>query len=501
MIGGIHLDGKKEATLISWAIRRSHPPAKVYIPLLQCEGQDTMPCVQPGARVRVGEKIAEPQSPSSVALHASVSGEVTAIGPFPHPLLGESQAIEIHSDGRDEKISVIGLERPGWNQLSPEEIGLILQDLGVVELSDGMAPVHSGRYPGQARGIWSSTCPGLQAPGGWRPEGSSLDTPLAKPHHARTHTLILNGCESEPYLTSDQVLMMSHPLEILKGAEILRRFFAADRVIIALEDNKREVAELLKSKIYFLKWKHVEVKTVPSLYPQEAAIPLTRQLLQTDLASLFLNRGAGACVFNVATAFAAYEAVVLQKPLYERVVTVGGECVVEPKNLWVRLGTSFEDALKTCRGLLREPQKVLMNGPMKGIAQESLRVPVMKATRAVLALPKEITSQEEVQPCIRCGLCVEACPVEISPAMITLAAEKDLFDLAGKWGAEFCIECGNCSYVCPAKRPMIELIHHARCYLDGHNKTLSPMGDFKKSQTVMFENLQKKKRGMAEINT
>ena len=166
----------------------------------------------------------------------------------------------------------------------------------------------------------------------------------------------------------------------------------------------------------------------------------------------------------MATAYAVYEAVVMQKPLYERVVTVGGECLVESRNLWLRIGTSLRDSIKACRGLLREPRKVLMGGPMSGEAQSSLEVPVLKGTKAVLALPKEVARPEEVAPCIRCGRCVDACPVEISPALITLAAEADDFEMARGYGVDFCIECGNCSYVCPSKRPMLELL----CYAASH---------------------------------
>lgn len=164
---------------------------------------------------------------------------------------------------------------------------------------------------------------------------------------------------------------------------------------------------------------------------------------------------------NVATAYAVYEAIVLQKPLVERAVTVGGECVGQSQNVWIPLGTSFEESFKFCRGFLREPRRVIMGGPMRGKSQATLAVMVTANTQAILALPKEIVVTEEVQPCIRCHRCVEVCPVGISPVMITLAAEKELFDIARAWGVEACIECGCCSYICPAKRPMVELIRYA----------------------------------------
>ena len=170
-------------------------------------------------------------------------------------------------------------------------------------------------------------------------------------------------------------------------------------------------------------------------------------------------------VYNAAAAFSVYEAVALQKPFYERPVTVGGECVTQPRNLWARIGTEFGDLVKACRGLLREPRKVVMNGPMRGTAQSSLEVPVIPGTQGILALPKEAAKPAPPEACTRCGRCLEVCPVEISPAMITLAAENDFFELAEEYGVGECIECGNCAYVCPSKRPMVELIRYAESNL------------------------------------
>jgi electron transport complex protein RnfC len=151
-----------------------------------------------------------------------------------------------------------------------------------------------------------------------------------------------------------------------------------------------------------------------------------------------------------------------QKPFYERVVTVGGECVVEPRSLWLPIGISFHDAIRACKGVMREPLKILMGGPMAGTAQRTPEVSVMAGTNAILALPPEVVREELAEPCIRCNRCVDHCPVFLSPVMITLAAEQKVFPIAKGWNVADCIECGNCAYVCPSKRPMLELIRAAR---------------------------------------
>jgi electron transport complex protein RnfC len=218
--------------------------------------------------------------------------------------------------------------------------------------------------------------------------------------------------------------------------------------------------ELIKSKIYFLKWEDAEVRTVPALYPQGPE--------STLLQAWFLGEEGKAVVFPASTAFAVYEAVAQRKPFYERVVTVSGECVVEPRSLWLPIGISFHDAFHACKGVMREPRKILMGGPMAGEAQTTTEVPVMAGTNAILALPGEIVREEAEaptgEPCIRCNLCVDHCPVFLSPAMITLAAEQKEFAVAKEWNVGECIECGNCTYVCPSQRPMLKLIRSARTF-------------------------------------
>ncbi len=408
----LKLENKKDIFFLVWTIHRpSTPPAKTITPLKQFSGFEAAACVKEGDKVLLGQKIAEAGHEDNVDLHAPVSGKVSRVFNAQHPVFGKSQAIEIISDGLDEKCPGYGLDRV-WEKSKPQELIERFRSMGVVDMNLKMEPVHSK---------------------------------LRK----KSGSIILNACESDPYLASNYSLIMSHPLEVLKGADILRRAAGAEKIVFVTENEKREAAELVKSKIYFLKWEHAEAVMIPSGYPDDEALLARRAGIEQGV------------VFDLATAFAAYEAVALNKPLIERVVTVAGECVMEPKNVWARTGAEFGAVVKTCKGFMREPRKLLMGGPMGGRAQTRLDVPVVAGTQGILALPKEVARPEDPEPCIRCGRCIEVCPENLSPALISLAAENDLFALAKDYGADLCVECGNCAYVCPAKRPMTELMRYA----------------------------------------
>ena len=423
MKGGLVLPGKKEATSLEWKIKRPRTLGRVRIPLGESEGGPVRVCVAVGDAVRTGQKIGEPKTSGGVFVHASVTGKVTAISRFPHPVLEEMTMVEIVPDPAENPIPGLGEERKNWRNLRAGSFLEIFREAGLVDMDAASRPLHR------------------------------LVSEYAE---AGTGILILNACESEPYLTSDYALTMSHPLDILKGAEILRRVSGAEKVVMATEDSKLELAEVLKSKIYFLKWKHFDVLALPSRYPQGH-----NSLLMGEVMERVSGSKTTAAVCNVATAFAVFEAVAMNKPLYERAVTVGGECVMEPKNLWLRIGSSFADAITACRGFLREPGKLLMGGPMTGLAQTDKGVSVHKGTQGILALPPEAVKTGSQVSCIRCGRCIDVCPAGISPAMIGLAVDNGLRSLAKNRGAGLCVECGACSYVCPSKRPVMKLVRQA----------------------------------------
>lgn len=412
---GIRLNRKKEASLINWNLKRPLQPEKVCIPV----PATAFPCVREREEIRPGQAIAVPAGPGCATVHASMFGIVEQIAPMMNAFGNECMMIKIRRYGEPKAAPAFSDFRKNWESIPGEELLEIFQNSGLVTTDPSMQPVHAK----------------IKA-------------------KSSAQTILINGCEPEPYITCEQVLTLSHPLEILKGADLLKKAAGAVKILFVLEDCNSELIELIKSKIYFLKWNHVEVRTVPAIYPQG----LESLLIQ----NWFLGKEDQAVVFPTSAAFAAYEAVVHQKPFYERVVTVGGECVVEPRSLWLPLGVSLHEAFMACKGLMREPGRVIMGGPMAGTSQVSLEVPVEAGTSAILALPKETVSEATGGPCIRCNLCVDLCPVSISPAMITLASEQKEIEITEEWSVPECIECGNCGYVCPSKRPMLELIRVAR---------------------------------------
>lgn len=415
---GLKLDDKKASTLVTWTIKRSLPPNKVVLSCRQYDGQYAKPVVQIGEKVFVGDKIADATQPYHVPLFASLSGQVTAIEKKAAASGGEELCIEITSEGRDEKVSFETIE---WEHFSGDEILERIQNAGIIGLSGSGMPVHAKIKKAKTKPI---------------------------------DLLIINACESEPYATSEHALMMSHPLEILKGAEMLRRALSAREVVIATEDNKLEPAELLKSKIFFLRWQSYRLQIFPSKYPQGAEEVLVPAVLAALKNPKENNFAPSVYVQNISTTYAIYEAVALGKPFYERAVTVGGECVAEAKNAWVRNGMMIPDILKIARGLLREPGALVMGGPMRGDQAMNVEAPVASYIKSVLALPKEIIARFTNEPCIFCGLCKEVCPVDVEPSMIGLAMERGVLEKFYIEESQKCIGCGNCSFICPAKRTM-----------------------------------------------
>ncbi|KPK39082.1 MAG: hypothetical protein AMJ78_09030 [Omnitrophica WOR_2 bacterium SM23_29] len=404
-------------------IERLPQPQRVYIPLSQHLGNVTSPIVQVGNQISIGQKIASSDAPVTSPIHASISGKVTAIQNWPHPSLGICKAIVIENDGKGTLATTTFPSPEKIERLTTNEIRTIVREAGIVGMGGAGFPTHIKLTP-------------------------------PKP----VDTLIINGVECEPYLTSDYRLMVEKPSEILKGVELIVRCLGIKQVYIAIEDNKPEAIDVFKNKIQGTNYK---VQILKSLYPQGGEKQLIKNILKKEVPSGKLPFDIGVLVHNVATVFAIYEAVYKNKPLHERAVTVTGDFLTHPKNLMVPIGTPVKELIEFCKPQ-RKAARIIVGGPMMGIAQYTEMVPIIKTSGGVILL-----SDEQVQPyiednCIHCGECVRNCPVGLQPCLISLAVERNNWELAKGYSPLDCIECGLCAYLCPAKRNLIQSIKYAK---------------------------------------
>lgn len=427
---GVHPPELKELTEDT-ALQFMPPPEKVMIPLLQHFGKPADPLVQKGDEVLLGQKIGEAQGLFSASVHASVSGKVLSVDAFVHPGGTPVPAVTIANDGQDKSTDPKRKAKDPFS-LSPEEIREKVKEAGVVGLGGAAFPT-----------------------------AVKLSPPKDKP----IDTIIINGCECEPLLTSDYRLMLEYPDDILKGAELARIATGAERIIVGIEDNKRKAFDLFREKISEYNGDVVLLKTK---YPEGAEKNLIYALLRRQVPRGGLPFDVGIVVQNVGTAKAIWEAVSATKPLYERALTVSGHSIAEPKNLMVRIGTPFQQAVDFCGGLKEDGNILIMGGPMMGIAQWSTEVPVIKGTSGILAWSAPAPSTE--RPCIRCGRCIEHCPMVLVPTQLAKYVQFDKLEEAEDWGILDCVECGSCQYICPSKIPLVHWIRLGKNRIMGLKK-------------------------------
>ncbi len=399
-------------------------PESVIIPLHQHTGSPCEPIVSKGDEVKMGERIGESSSFISAPIHSSISGRVTDIAEFPHPIGTKVRSILIESDSKDEWKR--RENHPDYSSLPADRIREIIREAGIVGLGGATFPTSVKLSP---------------------PEGK------------RVNTFILNGAECEPYLTADHRLMVEEAPHILVGMRIIMQALGVSKGYIAVETNKPDALKIMDDLTS--DEKGIEVIALKTKYPGGGERQLIQAILGREVPSGGLPWDVGVVVNNVGTALAVKEAVVDGKPLIERVVTITGSGIREPKNLRVRIGTSFKNLVQFCGGN-GEWGKVIMGGPMMGIAQYTLDVPVVKGTCGILVMLKGEVREEEPHVCIRCASCVRDCPAILLPTTIATLAENGRFDEAERYGALDCIECGVCVYVCPARIPLVQLIKYAK---------------------------------------
>ena len=402
-------------------------PKKAYIHLSQHIGKAAVSCVKAGDFVLRGQLIAASDAAVSSPVHASISGKVLGIQDCAHPLLGSAKAVVVDCDGSDKGLGNEGLGFRGQIQvdkLTAEEIRKIIHEAGIVGLGGATFPSHIKLNP-------------------------------AKP----VDTLIVNGAECEPYLTSDYRLMLEKTKEIILGIDLATRCLNVKKVYIAIEDNKPTAINAFGNE---LRTTSYELKVLKSFYPQGGEKQLIKNVLNKEVPQGKLPFDIGVVVHNVATIYAIYEAVYKNKPLYERVVTVTGSCLKSPKNLLTRIGTPIRDLIDACGELREQPFKIITGGPMMGLAQASADAPIIKATNGIILLTEKESEILEESTCIRCSACVRDCPVGLMPTIIDAASRKEDWELAAAYGALDCIECGICSYVCPTNRFLVQSIKLAK---------------------------------------
>ncbi|MBN1222313.1 MAG: electron transport complex subunit RsxC [Candidatus Aminicenantes bacterium] len=415
---GIHPPELKNTTAEK-SLEIMPPPEKVYIPLHQHFGSPANCLVKKGEEVFLGQKIGEGTALFSASVHSSVSGKVLSVDGYIHPLGKPILTVTIANNGEDRVSPDIQGNQDPFS-LAPVEIRRIVKEAGIVGLGGAAFPTAVKLTP---------------------PKDKPIDT------------VIINGCECEPMLTADYRLMMEYPEDILKGAELIRKATAASRILIGIENNKKKAFDLIRSKTNGF---NVEIPLLKTKYPQGAEKNLIYALLGREVPRGGLPFDVGVVVQNVGTAKAVWDAVSTGKPLYERVLTVTGKGIKNPKNVLVRIGTRFEDVIAFCGGRTESSDILVMGGPMMGLSQWTPEIPVIKGTSGILAWTAPAPPFEH--NCIRCSRCVAHCPMRLVPTQLMKYVRYDHNQEAESWGILDCVECGCCQYVCPANIPLVHWI-------------------------------------------
>jgi len=421
-VGGVHPPENKLTAGIP--IRYLAIPPSVAIPVSQHIGAPAEVVVNKGDKVKTGQVIARSKGFVSTNIHSSVSGVVNKIDFILDSTGYRQTAVFIDTRG-DEWIETIDRSDEIITdiRLSSEEIIKKCLEYGIVGLGGATFPSHV-----------------------------KLTVPAGK----RCDTLIINGAECEPFLTSDHRLMLERGEEILIGTTILMRALKVTKALIGIENNKMDAVDhLTKLAAGFT---GISVHPLKVKYPQGAEKQLIKSLIKREVPSAKLPLDVNTVVHNVGTAFAVYEAVQKNKPLFERVVTITGKSVINPGNYFVRTGTPVRYLIEAAGGMPENTGKVISGGPMMGKAVSSIEVPVVKGTSGIVLIPEDQSERAEIMPCIRCAKCVLGCPMNLEPYLLMSLAEKDDFERAGRERITDCMECGSCSYTCPAGRPLLDYI-------------------------------------------
>ncbi len=419
--GGVHPHDSKVFSKNA-SIEELPIPKKVVIPLSQHIGAPAKPIVKVGDEVVTGQQIAEPGGFVSIPMHASITGKVTRIDKFPHPTGTMQMAIEI--TGAEEEKWIDLIDDRNYASLTPQEIKERIAAAGICGMGGAGFPTHVKLSP---------------------PKENPIDT------------VLINGVECEPFLTADYRLMLERPGDIVEGLKLFMKVVGAKQGIIGIEANKPDAIKIMRDAVKGEK--SIRVDGLKIKYPQGAE----KQLIYAATRRKVPNKGGlpmavGVVVQNVGTAIAAYEAVRYKKPLIERIITVSGRIVNQPKNIKARVGTQFQELLDYCGGVKEEIGKIISGGPMMGIAIPNLESPMGKGSSGLLLFDRKEAKKDAEHTCLRCGRCVDICPLNLIPSMIARSVKYSDWETAEKAGVMDCMKCGSCAFVCPSHIKLIQWI-------------------------------------------
>ncbi len=425
--GGVHPPEFKTQTQ-GLAIEVMPVPDELELFLGQHIGAPCTPTVARRDLVVEGAVIGEVKKGLGVPLHAPVAGKIKNLATSIHPIRIASPSITIEVDKEAE---LVHYQWADWHHLSSAELLAKIHDAGIVGIGGAGFPTH---------------------------------VKLSPPANSPVDTLVLNGAECEPYITADHRQMLENPTEIVEGAKIILKVLGISECHIGIESNKPDAIKEMTQAALDASGAGctITVRSLQVKYPQGSEKQLIQAVTGRKVPAMALPSAVGVVVQNVTTAKAIYDAVVCNKPLYEKVVTIAGKGIARPANLQVKIGTKICDIVKYLGGLQPGLGKVIMGGPMMGFAISSLDVPVTKTTSAILFLTEDEIDTRPHSQCIRCGWCLDACPMGLEPKEIGIYVEANRAQDTAQFGVFDCFECGSCAYVCPAKRPLVQFVRLAK---------------------------------------